>query len=295
MHHNQLMKMFTTECTEYDNGSSAVKVFSDLTTVRSSLATSEVIDSRIENQQQQYGVYANEHQQFESYVEPIYCMKPIHLLFLALPSNESSFSKEAEVKQEQNSFRPNIDLSQCEKPLAETKPPPKRKNKRKAHPEIHAPAAQNRETKRRRTDIQQNEPFKCLVCSKIFTLKRNLTRHMIIHNGSGQYKCGVCKNPFSSNSSLKEHMRVHTGEKPFKCDVCAQSFSHKSTLEDHRRTHSGSGESYICNVCQKSYSHKQSLARHVRATHEGKSYKCNVCEKSFPYRDSLAKHARTHC
>jgi KRAB domain-containing zinc finger protein len=46
----------------------------------------------------------------------------------------------------------------------------------------------------------------------------NLQRHIGIHTGDQPYKCDVCGKGFSVNCYLQKHMRRYTGDTPYKCD-----------------------------------------------------------------------------
>ena len=137
------------------------------------------------------------------------------------------------------------------------------------------------------------KPYTCTVCSKGFSDNRNLTIHMRIHTGEKPHACTVCSKGFSQKSNLTNHMLIHTGEKPYACTVCSKGFSRKSTLTQHIRIHTGE-KSYSCTVCSKGFSQKSSLTNHIRIHTGEKPYACSVCSKAFSQKSNLTTHVRIH-
>lgn len=55
--------------------------------------------------------------------------------------------------------------------------------------------------------------YPCNICSKTFTNKYSLTRHVKIHVNPDKYECSTCGKCFNDKSNLNQHERIHTGEK----------------------------------------------------------------------------------
>lgn len=77
------------------------------------------------------------------------------------------------------------------------------------------------------SDEKMYKIYKCDICSKSFSWKEGLKRHMAIHTGEKLYKCNICQNYFSRKDGLNTPILIHTGEKSNKCNICSKSFWRK--------------------------------------------------------------------
>ena len=131
--------------------------------------------------------------------------------------------------------------------------------------------------------IEIEKPFACSLCTKLFSYKRPLEKHMRRHTDAERYTCTVCDKRFSHKGNLKAHMRSHSGEKPFSCTFCNKLFSQIGDMKTHNRSHTGE-KPFSCSFCSQSFGHRLSLRRHI-VRHTGDTPKDR---KSFPYRGTVS-------
>lgn len=80
-------------------------------------------------------------------------------------------------------------------------------------------------------------PVKCEICSKIFTRRSHLLRHMKRIHGkslSGQmHKCEDCNKEFGRRYHLDRHRRIHTIAPEYECVTCSEKFDQSELLDKH--------------------------------------------------------------
>jgi uncharacterized Zn-finger protein len=120
---------------------------------------------------------------------------------------------------------------------------------------------------------QAKEPVQCPTCSKSFTRKYHLDRHLV-HTSCNpgnivrdEFACEVCGKSFSRIDNLRMHLRAHLGQKPrnrdFQCPYCEKSFYGSSLLNIHVRTHTRE-KPYLCDWegCGKGFPSSGALTKH---------------------------------
>jgi uncharacterized C2H2 Zn-finger protein len=85
-------------------------------------------------------------------------------------------------------------------------------------------------------------------------------------DGTKEYKCNECSKVYSHKGSLSRHMKVHTTGKQHKCPLCDRRFYQAGNLRIHIRTHSAE-RAHACGICGRQYKHKYSAMRHLNQVH----------------------------
>ena len=106
--------------------------------------------------------------------------------------------------------------------------------------------------------------------------------------------CDICSKNFSSKSSLDKHMHQHRNTMAFVCEECGQGFPYKSRLLQHQITHSDNAR-FKCKhaSCGKSFKNRGDMNRH-EGTHEDMWYYCAHCTYKNKDKRNRDSHARTH-
>ncbi|XP_061165255.1 GDNF-inducible zinc finger protein 1-like [Saccostrea echinata] len=138
--------------------------------------------------------------------------------------------------------------------------------------------------------------LKCKFCNALFSLYRDLKRHLKHH--STQFACDKCGKMYKSSRTFSAHQKTHEENfvKPeYECSTCGKKFSTKYVLRYHIKSeHMGQKKSFICPTCGKSFTQKQSYIIHANVHLGIRPFVCEVCGVSFPYEKSLREHKYMH-
>ena len=103
------------------------------------------------------------------------------------------------------------------------------------------------EEKHLKQHIERNHiKVPCSECGLIMG-RAYIARHIRIKhtpNDEKKYKCEVCGKGFSERRNFEDHQNTHTGAKPYKCKYCSACFASQGTHGMHQRGHLGQGRNF---------------------------------------------------
>uniref|UniRef100_A0A8D8WW82 Zinc finger protein PLAG1 n=2 Tax=Cacopsylla melanoneura TaxID=428564 RepID=A0A8D8WW82_9HEMI len=148
-------------------------------------------------------------------------------------------------------------------------------------------------------------PFACDNCSKAFSSKFKLMRHVLIHSDQRQYRCTTCDKTFHRKDHLKNHIKVHNPVKRrYKCEKedCGKEYSSILSFKKHNAVHSVEEGSLDCKICGNLFSSKEDIVTHLKI-HSGsrtmktpadRKYHCEHCDRSFFTGKDVRRHMVVH-
>ncbi|GFO13802.1 Zinc finger y-chromosomal protein 1 [Plakobranchus ocellatus] len=84
----------------------------------------------------------------------------------------------------------------------------------------------------------------CNICGKVYKDMYILKMHikMVHMPAEVLFECDVCSKKFTRKAHLKRHMRIHEPEKPFKCSLCDYRLHYKGKVEQNMHTQGENNE-----------------------------------------------------
>ncbi|KAK3097444.1 hypothetical protein FSP39_009689 [Pinctada imbricata] len=136
--------------------------------------------------------------------------------------------------------------------------------------------------------------FECTVCSKKFTRKAHLKRHLRIHEPEKPYKCPHCDYRGCERSDISKHILIHE-EPRHVCEICGKAFRHMKNKFLHLKRHSGQRD-YKCGVCDFFGYTFTDIRKHIERKHsEIKTLFCDKCGAAFKSEAILREHQKQQC
>jgi len=163
-------------------------------------------------------------------------------------------------------------------------------------------------------NVAGEKMFKCSKCSKVFTTKVHLDKHVLVHNaGVKPYACPVCGWRFHLLHNMKRHMKTHEENGDIESGVSdslvasAEANVTKATpsldgmtspvsmaSSKNEEVSINENGNMKCNMCSKWFDGAVSLKRHM-AVHSGdKPHACSICGWRFRQLHNMKRHMLTH-
>ena len=99
--------------------------------------------------------------------------------------------------------------------------------------------------------------FTCDICSKVFTEKRILMRHIASVYNNESYDCMLCKKSFKRKDYLRRHqLSIHRRTYEVTCSKCEKKIARKDNLKKHMKF------CCVCRQCSKNFENIKELKEH---------------------------------
>ena len=135
-----------------------------------------------------------------------------------------------------------------------------------------------------------DKQFKCDMCSEVFKINKDLTRHLLDKHYEKTYDCDLCEEVFKRLDNLNRHIKTMHNEtdNKFACTHCGKQFNRKDALKRHSKVHEIAASDFKCDECNLNFCNSKLLRSHTNAQHIGLS--CKDCNKTFTLKQSLEYH-----
>lgn len=111
--------------------------------------------------------------------------------------------------------------------------------------------------------VQRPVIFKCFKCSSKFINDKSLTLHILICHKI--HECIICHKVFTLKRNLVRHKKEHTQRK-YICEFCKISFHRKEHKDRHLVKHNS--VKFSCSVCGKTFTRKDNYRKHFKSKHK---------------------------
>jgi len=121
-----------------------------------------------------------------------------------------------------------------------------------------------------------------MTCMKQFKHKSSLRQHMLTHNNTKQNICNICNKGFTFKRNLKRHIEIHQQKSPTSkkdkfslCFLCNEPFNNPEELSQHlKTTHPEMAPLetfWRCGECDKVFPSDETLTKHRQMVHQNNS------------------------
>lgn len=137
--------------------------------------------------------------------------------------------------------------------------------------------------------------FRCPLCPAEFAHRATLKAHERTHSDECPHRCHVCSRVFSQKSNLLRHLQCHEREEakgePLPCPNCSKVFDSKGLLKAHRRM---CGHFHKCSDCGKGFVLEADLKDHMARKHGPSSESSDSSESSEEEQEEEEKGTPSH-
>ena len=138
----------------------------------------------------------------------------------------------------------------------------------------------------------EKENYKCRICKRLgkpitkFDSEYEFNLHFLEHKGKTPFKCEVCTSLFSQKEYLQNHQwKKHGIQKNY------QNYKARHIESMNRKK-----KKFNCKICALRYPEKTSLKKHITSIHERKKkFNCDICPSSYHSKWNLDMHVSLFC
>jgi len=168
--------------------------------------------------------------------------------------------------------------------------------------EFFIPANLDLHVLRNHQSATQDQPEKCLFCSKSFKIRNAYRKHLELSHQDEAIRCKYrqCFAAFKTEKCLDEHVKKQhsfiKGINSVECKVCKIWLSDKYRLKSHmdsqHATQADNLKAIQCKICSENFDSKAKLRRHTKENHEKEATMCRhkPCHLYFNFSEEMEKH-----